>query len=436
MKSSMCLLAGLGAMVWGLAGRPASAQEDPVLAHQYGSGVHAFFDGDYTKAYEDLTAAIDGGTEDPRVYYFRALVFLRTGRPEMAKMDMDVGAGLELADIAGRFPVSTSLERVQGRDRMQLEDHRQVARLTAFERNQQIQQQLYEEAVIRQDEVLRRALEVPLEGFATDDEAPPIPPPPAAAEVRAPADPVPDFGAATNDGLAPVDPSEEPLGDRGAPIRPAPIIEPTGPITQDGAIDPAFDPFNAPATTTGDDAPLDSADLPLGDRGAPIQPAPINEPADPFSTGGLDGAAAEPLTPPTTPDVAPAEPLTPPPAAAPPATTPPAADSNPFAPLPTGGVPATTTPPAETTPPAANSDPFGGPPPANPAAGADPFAAPPATTTPPATAPPAADNDPFGGPPPPANPPAATPPAADPPAAGAAPADTAPTPDVDDPFAP
>ncbi|MEE3219319.1 MAG: hypothetical protein VX257_03605, partial [Planctomycetota bacterium] len=56
----------------------ATAQNE-VLNELYGNGVHAYFSSDYAKAHEHLTAAVDGGSSDPRVLYFRALCYLKTG---------------------------------------------------------------------------------------------------------------------------------------------------------------------------------------------------------------------------------------------------------------------------------------------------------------------------------------------------------------------
>src|SRR5262249_22295814 len=71
------------------------AAQDAVLGQLYGSGVHAYFGQDYAKAYESLTSAIDGKTQDPRAYYFRGLALLKLGRPEAAEGDFKTGAKLE-----------------------------------------------------------------------------------------------------------------------------------------------------------------------------------------------------------------------------------------------------------------------------------------------------------------------------------------------------
>ena len=73
---------------------PARAQ-DAFLGQVYGHGVHAYFSGDYPRAHELMTAAIDRGMRDPRCYYFRGLSYLMLGRPQEADADFTLGAKLE-----------------------------------------------------------------------------------------------------------------------------------------------------------------------------------------------------------------------------------------------------------------------------------------------------------------------------------------------------
>ena len=51
--------------------------QDLPLREFYGQGVHAYFAGDYKDALVDLSAAADGGSNDPRVYYFKALTLIQ-----------------------------------------------------------------------------------------------------------------------------------------------------------------------------------------------------------------------------------------------------------------------------------------------------------------------------------------------------------------------
>ncbi len=106
--------------------------EDTVLQRMFGNGVHAYFSGDYVKAHEHLTSAIDGGTADPRCYYYRGLAYIRLGREPEARIDFAKGARLETRDLDGFYNVSRSLERIQGRTRLLLEQNRSKARMAAL----------------------------------------------------------------------------------------------------------------------------------------------------------------------------------------------------------------------------------------------------------------------------------------------------------------
>ena len=101
---------------------PAAAQ-DYVLNELYGNGVHAFFSGNHEEALNFLDEAVEEGSRDPRVFYFRALILDQAGLEEKAKAAFHQGAELEAAD-PNVFPVGRSLERVQGRQRHLLESHR------------------------------------------------------------------------------------------------------------------------------------------------------------------------------------------------------------------------------------------------------------------------------------------------------------------------
>ena len=68
----------------------ASAQ-DNLLGELYGVGVHAYFAGSYGEAEESLSAAVAGGSRDPRVYYFRGLARSGSGDSEAARADYKKG---------------------------------------------------------------------------------------------------------------------------------------------------------------------------------------------------------------------------------------------------------------------------------------------------------------------------------------------------------
>jgi hypothetical protein len=147
--------------------------QDAVLGQEYGSGVHAYFMGDSQTAYERLTAAAQGGSKDPRVFYFRGLTYLQLGRPQEATMDFRKGADLESKDINRFYNVGKALERVQGSARLQLEDYRVDARMAALEQAERIRKARYEAMKREEDRVLReQSLAAP--------EGPEVVPPPAA----------------------------------------------------------------------------------------------------------------------------------------------------------------------------------------------------------------------------------------------------------------
>ncbi len=162
--------------------------QDPVLSRLYGSAVHEFYGGNYAKAHELLSRAIDMGLQDPRAYYFRGLAYLKLGRPDEAEDDFRTGAEIEARDAGIFYDVGRSLERIQGRARMILERHRLSARTTAYRRALEIHRERYGEQQARQ------------RGFILEQATPPPPtkvgPPalPLPQVEQSPALPVPPFG--------------------------------------------------------------------------------------------------------------------------------------------------------------------------------------------------------------------------------------------------
>ena len=106
------------------------------IATSYGMGVHAFHAGDYQRSYDDLTNAIEAGSQDARAFYFRGLAALRLGRCDEAEADFAEGASRE-ADGRATLPIARSLERVQGPDRLKLERYRARARVAALQRSRE-----------------------------------------------------------------------------------------------------------------------------------------------------------------------------------------------------------------------------------------------------------------------------------------------------------
>jgi hypothetical protein len=161
----------VGAIVT-LAAASAPAQ-DAVLGQLYGSGVHAYFSGDFGKAYDQLTAAATAGSRDPRVYYFRGLTYLKLGRGPEATQDFQQGAQLESKDLHRTFNVARSLERVQGPARQQLETYRVEARMAALAEADRIRKTRFEAIQKEEQRVLQnQAAQAPAEPIAAPDGQP------------------------------------------------------------------------------------------------------------------------------------------------------------------------------------------------------------------------------------------------------------------------
>lgn len=137
-RAALCTLFVVGIVFTGLR-EPQAAGEPAALTVAYGNGVHAYYASDFQRSYDELSQAIEAGSRDPRAYYFRGLAALKLGRLDEGEADFQQAASLE-AD--GRGPVSSqaisrALERVQGGDRLKLEEYRGRARIAAVGRNRE-----------------------------------------------------------------------------------------------------------------------------------------------------------------------------------------------------------------------------------------------------------------------------------------------------------
>jgi hypothetical protein len=205
-----------------------SSGAEAVLAEFYGSGVHHYFAGDFDRAEADLTAAIKGGTRDPRAYYFRALAEMRSGRDTNVAADLRAGAALESADLNQFYPVGKALERVQGANRMTIERYRSLARAEAFQRRHDQDLIRYEQRRRAESQVLRSSA------------AAPVPAPPADL---IPPEEVPALPAKGKDLL-----SDKPAADA---AEDAAVEEPAAEMPPESA--PAEDPFTEEPPAKADD---------------------------------------------------------------------------------------------------------------------------------------------------------------------------------------
>jgi hypothetical protein len=153
-RSIVLLVGGLASL-----GTASLFAQDAVLGQEYGAGVHAFFAGDYAGAYEHLAVAIQGGSKDPRAFYFRGLACLNLGRGPDATIDFRKGAELESADVNRFYNVGKALERVQGSGRAELEKYRVAARMAALEAAEKLRKERYEALQREESRVLREQAE-------------------------------------------------------------------------------------------------------------------------------------------------------------------------------------------------------------------------------------------------------------------------------------
>jgi len=130
--------------------QPLLFTEDAAVKRALGSGLHAFFGCDYQQAYDDLTEVVAAGSRDPRPLYFRGLAARRMGRIDEAEADFSEAARLEAAAF-GQWPVSRTLERVQGQDRLALERHRMRGRIAGIQAGREAELRRYSELETTQD---------------------------------------------------------------------------------------------------------------------------------------------------------------------------------------------------------------------------------------------------------------------------------------------
>ncbi len=191
--------------------------DNHVLGQMYGSGVHAYFSAEssanplqaqngYVKAHRHLTTAIDGGTRDPRAYYYRGLAYVKLGRDVEANVDFEKGAELECGDLNKIYNVGRSLERVQGATRMMLEEHRVKARMAALAEADRVHKARYEQIRREENRVLQEQV----------DSAPQAPAEMQPPEAPAPANDDP-FAVGPQDKQPPAETVEPPPGE---PVEP------------------------------------------------------------------------------------------------------------------------------------------------------------------------------------------------------------------------
>jgi hypothetical protein len=267
-------LAGVAVLLCGSLGTLARGQ-DSVLAELYGQGVHSYFAGDLSTARQLLTTAIAEGNKDPRCFYFRGLTSHRLGRASEGNADFKLGALLEASSADRIYPVSDSLQRVQGHMRLQIEKQRQQARLAARLTQNKTQQARFEQ--------MERSSQGPARNPSRTVPNAALPAAPATPDKT---DPFVD-DAEVKPALAPEKPATVATEPMPAASDPFGAVTPstTPPAAAEKPADAASDPFNVPATP----APMDNAPSPFSDEkpaeAPPAAEKPAEKPAadDPFA---------------------------------------------------------------------------------------------------------------------------------------------------------
>jgi len=244
--------------------QPLFLTEDAAVKRALGNGMHAFFGADYQQAYDDLTEVVAAGSRDPRALYFRGLAARRMGRIDEAEADFSEAARLEAAAI-GQWPVSQTLERVQGQDRLALERHRIRGRIAGIQAGREAELRRYSELETTQDTYLRRRRPAvgerdPAAPFVTESVNPP--PPARVAEEPEPESEMQDsddepqvdggdpFGNASEKVTPEPEeavPAADPIdADEGEPASPVAEVEGDEPAEREDAPEMAEDPAGDP----------------------------------------------------------------------------------------------------------------------------------------------------------------------------------------------
>ena len=322
--------------------------QDGVAGPLFGAGVHAYFTGQYDEAFKLFDEALQAGNRDPQIYYFRGLTYARLGRGEEAELDFAKGAELETADIERLTSVSKAIERIQGADRIRIEQYRAKARVAAYQKADKLRKARYEELRREETRVLEqqsRAVPpapaagmpvVPDVGFGepatSTPAAAPQPTAPKAPANAAAVDPFGDAPAkpavkATGSGVA------APGAAGGDPFAPSPVADRS--VTSKQAIGIKVDSSAAPSATKAAPKAAAATDAdpfaPSADVKQPAVKKAAVDDSDPFAAPAGDAKPATkkaPATDDSDPFAAPADDKKP--AAKKAATTKAADDSDPF----------------------------------------------------------------------------------------------------------
>lgn len=167
---------------------PAEAADDDEM---YSHGVHSYFSGNLHRADTYLARAAELNPADPRPYYFRGLVLRRLGRSGEADEAMQAGAATEARGDASIYSIGEALQRVQGGDRLRLEQFRRAAKLNQASLAAETARRRYEHRERIQARVERRPVRFPLDALVNPVE------PRQLAGLIVPGDAMPDVAPAS-----------------------------------------------------------------------------------------------------------------------------------------------------------------------------------------------------------------------------------------------
>jgi hypothetical protein len=132
----------------------------------YSHGVHSYFTGNLNRADIYLYRAIELNPNDPRPYYFRGLALMRLGRTWEAQDVIEQGAAVEASARSSSYSIGEALERVQGADRLRLEELRRTAKLNQNNSATERARRRSDARERVQINAQRRRLRLPLETFS------------------------------------------------------------------------------------------------------------------------------------------------------------------------------------------------------------------------------------------------------------------------------
>lgn len=265
--------------------------QDTLLEDTYGQGVHEFNKGNYAQAIALFSAAIDGGYQEPTVYYFRGFATAASGDTYSAKTDFAEGARLEAKLGTDPRAIGLALQRLQGSTRVALETERRVAKIAVRAEARAKEKARYGDFLDNQNRVLRNpqgagdtteTIETPTD-TSTDPPTESVGPDPFGGTTT-PTEPTPGKGSDPFGGDPLPEPGgSDPFGGGATPTEDPKGADPFGGDTP--AEDPkGADPFGGDTTPAEDPKGADPF-------GGGVDPAPVVKPApsdDPFGGGTTD----------------------------------------------------------------------------------------------------------------------------------------------------